>query len=1337
MPSETSPASVKEIWEKTIVRFYERTGQKLDGVSKGPEDLRRLLDAHYAAQADDKNVSQAKAVGFQMIHCIQLLGGIASQGASMVFAPAGLCFNALSFLLDIPKKVHEFHGEIDAIFAEVGPALAQFRMYERMEETSQIDEALRMSIYQVMTRFVNLCADCINIHREGRWKSFKRNAKRIVLDDGSVRSESELAHFKKLTQDQLNLQATLTLEVAVETGQDVKFMRTTTLDIDANTKAIKSDVSGLVEAENKRTLDNNRKQILKIKSQKSAMKAERSLVGYYSFSRVDKRDQEGDRRQPETAIKSICVQLADQDIVYARRVSGVCSEAGNNEKYFRDASCMDLWMTLGIGMPSKNTTHYILLDSVNTLSPADLERLLRAIQQRDQGMPSRVRVLTIDITKHNKPDIKAFIVEELKRKGIFQGADEDSQRRKTMVEERLWVRSNNSYLTIQQDLRKVEEIITSGGTEEELHRVLHESSTDPKELVRAEIEGLEAMLKAREIEETNELLVWVIASDKSMLLVELEAALFLRFKTVSLQPLDKKITGKYSKIFTLIYGKYLALKDHVRDCVVAQRDRPRQSADDPKITATISITNGDLKLVQRFFWDLNHYSFLGGFAFEPTSDQTNVGQRKIQVYEADAHLEIVKRTFDILSQPVVDERGKALVPYLMRSLTTHLKALSEVTGLDELQPPDKQFIGSHVYEMFNEGDVIERNWDFCYAVRWYERDDEMDIFWEWLDDPVAIAGLGPRDKRWLAELKKDKKHRNSGLLTPAMTMVARNWLQDTKWSTFRVFRWIRGFLRLGAEPQQEDRTTVAEQTGKSDTGSGRIIIYDNDSNLRKILKAEQWCKQLLGVTEVDYTWCIRLGDTYADVREYDAASEQYKKAAEILQAQDPIDKEQLRDVFKTLAEFATDPDYALEYLKEAARLDAEDVEIPCAMLRQFSGTQSTLLMAMLSTALGKGNEIDMLAVFNAVFSVVSSSAELRAIFQHEMEVAIVAARTEGKNEELATLLFQLASDLRECLDTIRERVAEEDRYRLDFIKQSAIDRLSMVYFDRAIQTEGEEPEADVERLRQVHMDDPAAKIPKSALASLYSIKGQRDKARDISRAEIVEAFNILADDDILNDLDGFVALRNLLNHTGDYENALRAALLLPELRFDGTVLTTLLAGEGPSMEAVSEELVQYYDRECPDTDRHWENLTKLWREASRLADEADAASERAACLDRVQKLLAKLERGIECSLPCNTCNRYWDYDNGLHACKYCYNVFPCNGCWDELRSGKAGKGLVCSSTHDWYPLPPWTMEKYLQTCQGLVRMKTDNGGEELVSVSEWLGTLCEEWGLSKADWDFE
>jgi hypothetical protein len=155
------------------------------------------------------------------------------------------------------------------------------------------------------------------------------------------------------------------------------------------------------------------------------------------------------------------------------------------------------------------------------------------------------------------------------------------------------------------------------------------------------------------------------------------------------------------------------------------------------------------------------------------------------------------------------------------------------------------------------------------------------------------------------------------------------------------------------------------------------------------------------------------------------------------------------------------------------------------------------------------------------------------------------------------------------LDTIREKVASEERDRLDFIKQSAVVRLSMFHLERAMQTDGEESDAGVVRLRQIHENDPAAKGPKSALASLYTFRGQRDKARGIFRADMVEAFNILGDDGIHNDGDGFTALRNLLNHARDYENALRAALLLPELQFDDTVLKVLLAGEEPSLEAAT------------------------------------------------------------------------------------------------------------------------------------------------------------------------
>lgn len=757
-----------------------------------------------------------------------------------------------------------------------------------MEESSQVDEALRMSIYQVMTSFVDLCANCINIHNEGRWRIFKRNAKRVLLDDGSV--QDELDNFKKLTQDQLNIQATLTLEVAVETGQYVKYIKTATVEIDTNTKAIKSDVSGLVEAEHKRTLDDTRKRNLssikvklgqkdekiaavleardtlwkssvrnsgkwlnevdeykqwidrtsaatalllltgdpgtgksflvsaiaqEIKSANSSTKAERSLIGYHSFSISDKGD--SDRQRPEAAIKSLCAQLAEQDIVYAKHVTGVCREAGRDEKWFRDASCLDLWTALGIGAPAKNTTHYILLDSISTLNSEERERLTQAIKSAPESEEKRnhVRILvsgepaafqegklsssstkTIDITKYNEVDIKAFIVEELRKADLFQGEDGDSQRQKNMVEERLIKRSNNLYSAVQQDLGKIKEIIASSGTEEELNRALQESSTDPKAVVRSDLETLEAVLKPREIEEINELLIWAVAGPVYLNFEELTAALFLRFDSVSLQPLVQKITGKYSKIFILAYdGHYLGLKDHVQDCVVTERDKPRQSADDPKITATITITNGDVKAVQRFFWDLNHHSFLEGFAFRPGFDFPNTAERKIQLNEVDAHLQIVKRAFSFFLQPLVDERGSALGFYLIKFIPTHLNALYEASGLDELLPADKQYIGSHVYEMFTEGDLIERNWAFCDRVTWFRNNKYIDIFWKWLDDPVAVGRLGPRDKRWLAELKKDE-HRNSSLLTPIMITVARNWLQESKWDAFFAFKWISGFLTL-------------------------------------------------------------------------------------------------------------------------------------------------------------------------------------------------------------------------------------------------------------------------------------------------------------------------------------------------------------------------------------------------------------------------------------------------------------------------------------------------------------------------------------------------------------
>lgn len=479
-------------------------------------------------------------------------------------------------------------------------------------------------------------------------------------------------------------------------------------------------------------------------------------------------------------------------------------------------------------------------------------------------------------------------------------------------------------------------------------------------------------------------------------------------------------------------------------------------------------------------------------------------------------------------------------------------------------------------------------------------------------------------------------------------------------------------------------------------------------------------------------------------------------------------------MFKTLGEWSTDLETALEYLKQASEQDEGNVEILYALLQRYvasgkeeearsiiqkaitekiAGMGSTLLIAMLKTAVSKQNESDLLSIFKAIFSLISSSPEWWTVLQHEMEASIENARTENKYDELSILLLQLGSAVyylrrdspeqvasaaghwRECLDMIREKVLLEDQERLDFIKQSALVHLSMFHFQAAMQTDGEE---NVEKLRQIYADDPASPGPKSMLASFYTFKGKRDKARDIFRPDMVQAFNILSDDDMSNDGEGFGALRNLLNHTGDYENSLRAAFLLPTWRFDDEVLKELLAGEEPSLEAASAELLRFYQTECSRDNKMAYNFRKTWDEAKRLASEAKEGSETATCYNKVVKIFDQIEDGFTSwHFSCNNCVRLWDYDNGLHICKYCYDMELCDNCWNELQSGDAGKGLACSKTHDWWEVQPWTTEKYVHFCKRLIPVKADDGSQELISPSKWLGDLCEEWGLSKTDWNFD
>lgn len=81
--------SFKAMWEQAQLRFQERTSRALkSGKGKSLEDVLRELEERYPEdnifQAPSGSKSNVKDIVRNVLNCINILGGIVAQGASMV-----------------------------------------------------------------------------------------------------------------------------------------------------------------------------------------------------------------------------------------------------------------------------------------------------------------------------------------------------------------------------------------------------------------------------------------------------------------------------------------------------------------------------------------------------------------------------------------------------------------------------------------------------------------------------------------------------------------------------------------------------------------------------------------------------------------------------------------------------------------------------------------------------------------------------------------------------------------------------------------------------------------------------------------------------------------------------------------------------------------------------------------------------------------------------------------------------------------------------------------------------------------------------------------------------
>ncbi|KAF5646220.1 Nacht and tpr domain protein [Fusarium sp. NRRL 52700] len=1385
----TSPATadltMEKLWDNAAERFLARTGKCLD--RKPPmtiDDVRKQIEsrADPTPGIDAANtLKDKKDIGLNILECLKLLGGIAAQGASVVFQPASVVFNAMSILLEAPKKIREFHEAIDEVFAVVAPSLSQFRIYERIEQFRKIDTDLTRAIHITMISLVDICALVITLKDpNSKWSKFKSNVKKALLDDDSGLS-IELRKFKQAIHGQQSIEATLTLEFALETKHEVSIILAKVFETGKWTEEIASKITTLQQAETKRAQDTTKKaylskikeklgieekeletnremfkrlcdsrvensgswldneeaytswadadaanprplllllgekntgrsttvstivQKLKARYKTPTERSSRVLLAWYFFPSISDKADKGDPTPARTALKHIALQLAEQDMALAKSIASICEEKDNGT-YFTDVSCESLWKDLKLGQPRGDTVYYFVFDGVEKLSKIHADagtQFFGVIKEASnshapESDPSRIRLMvsgsgdtvkvlggaespTINIAKSNASDIESYIKRAMRKYDIFQGNDSKDEASRKKINDKLIEMAGGSFFKVQSTLDRIKDLVDSGGQESELDDLLTESDWGREAISKNVVAELQEQLSPQNIEEINELLIWVVYGFEWLSVDQLEAALVSSSSDIS-----EGMGADYEVPSVWINPTSKAGEETTGE--IFQTFRSGWPSDHP----TITITKGDITTVQNFFWTLFQKSVVEKFEFEPVAGQTTQTKSEIRVNDFDAHLAIVMQAISfMIKEP--DARTESLGRYLVWNLPKHLKELNNPERDHKVDNATKKDIGSMLFDILGQGTIIRRHWKHFVDVPLFGNTTQISTLLAWLQDPDVTGHFGMYQMDWLDKVISSSSP-NRALLSSMAREVGHRWLKSRENDPLKAYRSLIQYLSL----------EVSE--GASDASDKSLVTLSSDEESLLLDKAERWCKSILQVTDDQSLWYERVGETARKVDEFDYAIAMFlkainmpgvswtcyrglarshyqsgnlkdacasqKKALEILY---DLKEPSPGDIWATNMDLGKwyfelkQPDQATAYYEKALEAKPADeayYRILEANLTSKSNDRTMDLVESMSHETSTKDGISRLGsallliatdedtyerYFTSLLSLTDSREGMLRMVLNAMDEAIqLAADKELVFEQSALRLYKgLAlyyygkeadenpsiSAVRlweECHSDARKVIEETGTYvqwKWMWLGGQVISHIVCHFFKEATAANTEasafEKLGEITVGHRISYDDNRVSPAESYIGAYETLRGNSTAARAHFRKNMLTSHEMLSDDTDENDADAYFVLFQCLLHTGDDINALIAFELTGPIEKTVEMRLGEIRGED---KAAATELLEFAKKKFSPRDAAPTRYTAVLDELQRrihLGTEEDEKTTTTECYQRIYSALAE------------------------------------------------------------------------------------------------------------------
>ncbi|KAI1338801.1 hypothetical protein F5Y15DRAFT_385383 [Xylariaceae sp. FL0016] len=584
---------IEAIWAEVHIKVIELGGGDPKNI-KTRLDINGVLGEIDRVQDTNKKKSekhsQFKTIVNRTLQCISTIGGIVTDGVSNVFAPAGMCYNALTFVIQAWKGY-------EGIFENLGELLEKcVEFLERLESyEGRMDAKLARLACQNLRLFVEICDRTIKLrHKHTRLLSF---AKQLFLNDDGI--QGVLHMMERLNSKESLLVNAQTYKIVSDSAGDIKLIldaqkeqkkeddakkwrRTiakslgfpgNALDTDGEPtptwqRAYDSRLNALVDdtgswwKRDKECLQwtqspRPEKSLLVLEGQsgtgKTSMMANAAklvrrmgrdgpttrVVTAYYFAEGDKNRAHGEEEGTllERVSRTLLWQIATSYETMTRSVGHIVSRAT------LDGS-LDHWRQLFVNNRERHnpdTTFYLFIDGIDsTLVP-----LLHLLTSVDEGWNTRIfltawpemsppqdlQFYNVPISERNGDDVEKYITYRMDNMPILKDTKRPgiSGWRQTILNE-LKEKCTGDYFKLNTSLDALAKVDLI----EDIREVLAEADKTRTDQIVAELRRLNHTRTPKEIKEINEIILWLTTSRRFFSMEMMEALLSVRHKANSL-----------------------------------------------------------------------------------------------------------------------------------------------------------------------------------------------------------------------------------------------------------------------------------------------------------------------------------------------------------------------------------------------------------------------------------------------------------------------------------------------------------------------------------------------------------------------------------------------------------------------------------------------------------------------------------------------------------------------------------------------------------------------------------------------------------------------------------